>query len=73
MKELVQEMDSQVEAIDLEVTSTFDAVLNTAPLPPLSYGVQPAEDVQTSPSSAVQPIVDTLSSSAVETDPTTQV
>ena len=72
MKELVQEIDSYVEAMDLEVTSTFDVALHTTPSAPLNYGVQPAKDVQTSPSSAVQPAIDTQSSSTVEIDPTAQ-
>ena len=34
MKKLVQENDSHVDSFDLEVTSNFDAVLQTDPLPP---------------------------------------
>lgn len=33
MKELVQEIDSHVELVDLEVTSNFDVTLHTASLP----------------------------------------
>ena len=34
MKKLVQENDSHVDSFDLEVTSNFDAALQTDPLPP---------------------------------------
>lgn len=72
MKELVQEIDSHVKSIDLEVTSTCDVALHIASLPPLNSGAQPAEDLPTPPPSAVQPVEDAPSQSAVETDPATQ-
>lgn len=72
MKELVQEIGSHMEAIDLEVTSTFDAALHIAPPPLLNSGVQPTGDVQTLPSSVTQPAVDAPSFSVVEIDPTAQ-
>lgn len=70
MRELVQEKESHVKAIDLEVTSTFNAALRTPLLPPLNSGVQPTIDVQTLPSFATQPAINALSSSTLETDPT---
>ena len=52
MKELVQEIDSHVESIDLEVTSNFDVALHTAPLPPPNSGAHHDWDAQTLPYSA---------------------
>ena len=52
MKELVQEIDSYVESIDLEVTSNFDVALHTAPLPPPNSGAHHDWDAQTLPYSA---------------------
>ena len=49
MKKLVQEIDSHVEPIDLDVTSNFDAALQIASLPPSDSGAQHAEDAQTLP------------------------
>lgn len=46
MKELVQEIDSNVELVDLEVTNNLDVVLHTASLPPPDSGAQPTIDVQ---------------------------
>lgn len=46
MKELVQEIDSHVELVDLEVISNFDVTLHTASLPPPESGAQLAEDIQ---------------------------
>ena len=54
MKELVQEIDSHVQSIDLKVTSNFDAMLHTAPLPPPDSSAQHAGDAQTVPYSAAQ-------------------
>ena len=69
MKELVQEINFYMESIDLEVTSNFDAMLQTASLPPPDSGAQQAEDTQTLPYSAAQPARDALTQPAVETDP----
>lgn len=42
MRELVQEIESHVELVDLEITSNLDTSL-----PPLNSAVQPAGDVST--------------------------
>ena len=72
MKELVQEIDSHVESIDLEVTSNFDVALHTAPLPPPNSGAHHDWDAQTLPYSATQPTEDASNKPAAETDPATQ-
>ena len=72
MKELVQEIDSYMESIDLEVTNNFDVVLHTTPLPPPDSGAHYARDAQTLPYSAAQPAKDVSNQPAVEIDPTAQ-
>ena len=72
MKEMVQEIDSYVESIDLEVTSNFDAALHTTPLPPTDSGAHHAGDTQTLPDSAAQPANDATNQPIMETDPVTQ-
>lgn len=72
MKELVQEITSHVESIDLEVTSNFDAALHTTSLPPQDFGAQPVGDVQTLLPLVAQLAVDASNQSVVETDPAAQ-
>ena len=69
MKKLVQEIDSHVESIDLDVTSNFNAALQIASWPPSDSGAQHAEDAQTLPYSTDQPAEDALTQPTVETDP----
>ena len=68
MKELVQEINSHMESIDLEVTSNFDATLQTASLPPPDSSAQYARDAQTLPYSVARPATDAPTQPAVETD-----
>ena len=68
MKELVQEINSYMESIDLEVTNNFDATLQTASLPPLDSSAQHARDAQTLPYSAARPATNAPTQPAVETD-----
>lgn len=70
MRELVREIDTHVELVDLEVTSNLNATLN---------GAQPTEDVQAQPfpiaqptkDAPAQPVEDTALSRS--TDPAAQV
>ena len=68
----MQEIDSHVASIDLEVTSNFDAALHTALLPPPNSGAHHDWDAQTLPYSATQPAEDALNKPTAETDPATQ-
>ena len=68
----MQEIDSYMESIDLEVTSNFDAALHTAPLPPLDSGAQHVGDAQTLPYLAAQPTRDALNKPTMETNSTVQ-
>ena len=70
MRELVREIDTHVELVDLEVTNNLNATLN---------GAQPTEDVQAQPFLTAQPTEDAPAQPAEDaalsrsTDPTTQV
>ena len=44
MKKPVQEIDSYMESIDLEVTNNFGVALYTTPLPPPDSGAHYASD-----------------------------
>ena len=68
----MQEIDSYMESIDLEVTSNFDAALHTAPLPPPDSSVQHVGDAQTLPYLAAQPTGDALNQPAMDTNSTVQ-